>query len=409
VGSRRARRLGVALACASVAVTLTPVVGPTETRSAEAALPPLSGKIIFMRYQTPALIDWDLYAMRADGSGQRSLTVGRPEDGSPDWSPDGMKIVFHSASRTLGFSEILVTNADGSGRRNLTKTAREAHSPAWSPDGTRIAFVRPGDDAFRDIYVMAADGSGQTNLTNSQAPDGEPAWSPGGTKIVFSSNRGGADFNPEIFLMNADGSGQVKLTSNPAPDIEPAWSPDGSRIAFVRTNASLGRGEILVMNVDGTGERNLTNNPADDSYPAWSPDGTKIAFTTNRGSGGNDEIFVMNADGSEQTNVTRSPANDLAPDWNPQPLFGRPSPRCVVPGVVGRSVRAGRSRIRRANCSVGRIRRLKSQRVGRVISQDPRAGTVRRRGYRVALVVGRRVAPTRARQLIPARRLTGSR
>ena len=48
------------------------------------------------------------------------------------------------------------------------------------------------------------------------------------------------------------------------------------------------------------------------------------------------------------------------------------------------------ARIRARHCSVGTIRRARSGRVGRVISQNPRRGTVKRRGFPVKLVVGRR-------------------
>ena len=62
----------------------------------------------------------------------------------------------------------------------------------------------------------------------------------------------------------------------------------------------------------------------------------------------------------------------------------------VVPRVIGLTLVRARTRIRRAHCSVGRIRRAHSRRVGRVISQSPRPGTVKPRGFRVKLVVGRR-------------------
>jgi beta-lactam-binding protein with PASTA domain len=48
------------------------------------------------------------------------------------------------------------------------------------------------------------------------------------------------------------------------------------------------------------------------------------------------------------------------------------------------------ARIRAAHCSVGRIRRSRSKRVGRVISQTPKPGSVRRRGFAVGLVIGRK-------------------
>jgi hypothetical protein len=64
--------------------------------------------------------------------------------------------------------------------------------------------------------------------------------------------------------------------------------------------------------------------------------------------------------------------------------------RCVVPRLIGMRLARAKSRIRRARCSVGRVRRARSRNVGKVIGQSPRAGSVRRSGYRVSLRVGRR-------------------
>jgi len=58
--------------------------------------------------------------------------------------------------------------------------------------------------------------------------------------------------------------------------------------------------------------------------------------------------------------------------------------------VIGLALGRAKTKIRRAHCSVGRIRRARSTRVGRVIGQSPRPGTVKRRGFPVKLVVGRR-------------------
>jgi beta-lactam-binding protein with PASTA domain len=64
--------------------------------------------------------------------------------------------------------------------------------------------------------------------------------------------------------------------------------------------------------------------------------------------------------------------------------------RCRVPRVIGLRLPTARTRIRRANCRVGRVRRARSRRVGRVIAQRPRPGVVRARNTPVHLVVGRR-------------------
>lgn len=70
-----------------------------------------------------------------------------------------------------------------------------------------------------------------------------------------------------------------------------------------------------------------------------------------------------------------------------------PVVQCVVPRVVGLRLAAARTRIRAANCAVGRTRYARSRkvgRVGRVLSQTPRPGTRLPRGTKVNLVVGRR-------------------
>jgi PASTA domain/Divergent InlB B-repeat domain len=77
----------------------------------------------------------------------------------------------------------------------------------------------------------------------------------------------------------------------------------------------------------------------------------------------------------------------------PQPPGPQPPPaakRCQVPKVVGQRLATARKRIRRANCSVGRIRYARSKRArGRVIVQRPRAGVRRAMGARVNLVISR--------------------
>ena len=78
----------------------------------------------------------------------------------------------------------------------------------------------------------------------------------------------------------------------------------------------------------------------------------------------------------------------------PQPPPPQPPPsqtaRCRVPRVIGMRLGPAKQRIRRARCSVGRISRVRSRRVGRVLRQSPKAGGLKRRGFKVKLVVGRR-------------------
>jgi serine protease AprX len=91
-------------------------------------------------------------------------------------------------------------------------------------------------------------------------------------------------------------------------------------------------------------------------------------------------------------NPAPPPPPPPAPPPPPPTPSGPPPPpaRCRVPRVVGLRLASAKQRIRSAHCSVGRVRRVRSRRAGRVLAQSPRAGIVKPRGFRVNLVVGRR-------------------
>ena len=288
-------------------LTATLVFTLCSTQRSWAAFPGANGKIAFASTRDG---NYEIYVMKADGSGQTDLSNNPAGDVEPAWSPDGTKIAF--TSNRDGNWEVYVMNADGSAQTNLSNNPWSDVDPAWSPDGRKIAFASDRDGSG-EIYVMNADGSGQTNLSNNPAWDGEPAWSPDGIKIAFYRYVGPGD--SEIYVMNAgDGLDQVNLSNNPAWDKWADWCPYGTKIAFTSSRGG-DPGDVYVMNADGLGQIRLTDSPASDEWPAWSPDGTKIAFASYRD--GDNEIYVMNVDGSGQTNLSKNSAWDGEPDWQP--------------------------------------------------------------------------------------------
>ncbi|HXH88900.1 MAG TPA: hypothetical protein VNI55_09885 [Gaiellaceae bacterium] len=114
----------------------------------------------------------ELFSVRAiDGGGLRRLTFTKGDDGvlgddgMPDFSPDGKRIVFTSNRDRQG--EIYVMNHDGSGQRRLTRKPGDDFTPRFSRDGRQIAFTAlPGT-----VFVVAADGSGLRRLTSGTDPD----------------------------------------------------------------------------------------------------------------------------------------------------------------------------------------------------------------------------------------------
>ncbi len=194
------------------------------------------------------------------------------------------------------------------------------YSPDWSPDGTRIVFSSDRD-GNPEIYTIRPDGSELVRLTNNEFGDGEPAWAPYGTRLAYASR--GA-----IYVMNSDGTNPERLTDS-IRATAPAWSPGGSKIAF--EGRVEGNNYIFVMNSDGSSVTRLTQHEANDFRPSWSPDGIRIAFNSKRG--GSYDLYTMNADGSNIDRLTEMDAHEVSPAWSPDGfrlLFAR-----VIEGEEG--------------------------------------------------------------------------
>jgi TolB protein len=121
-----------------------------------------------------------IYVLNADGSDFRRITPMRLNGGSPDWSPDGKRIVFNSSYEGQAAVEIYTVRPDGSGLKRVRKEPRPKFSasfePVWSPDGKRIAFVHGTRTTVPHIWTMRRNGKGLRQVTHGPKPDVRPDW-----------------------------------------------------------------------------------------------------------------------------------------------------------------------------------------------------------------------------------------
>ncbi len=188
--------------------------------------------------------------MAADGGGRRRLTSGPGESTAPVWSPGGRHIAFISR-RDHPDWELYAMRADGSAQTRLTRGGVLLRpgvvQPAWLPDGRRIAFVARVGRAEQGIFTVPLAGGPPIRLTTGYAP----SWSSGGRRVAFVVARVG---DAQIYVMDGDGRNARRLISG-GVNLQPAWSPDGRLIAFLSSrNGDLA---LWVMRVDGTGQRRL--------------------------------------------------------------------------------------------------------------------------------------------------------
>jgi hypothetical protein len=64
-------------------------------------------------------------------------------------------------------------------------------------------------------------------------------------------------------------------------------------------------------------------------------------------------------------------------------------PHCKVPKLLGKTLKSARGLIKRAHCTIGKLKRVQSRKVrkGRIVATKPRARTTHRYGYKVRLIV----------------------
>lgn len=110
----------------------------------------------------------EIYVINPDGTGLTRLTFNDYEERGPSWSSDGSRIVFMASVGTHPGTpgqkfEICVMNADGTNFVQLTDNSVFDGTPTFSPDGQKIVFHR--SPAPQQMWMMNADGSGQMQLT----------------------------------------------------------------------------------------------------------------------------------------------------------------------------------------------------------------------------------------------------
>ena len=108
---------------------------------------------------------WELWLMDSDGTNQTRLAD--PPGGTPDWSPDGQRILYTASEGTRAI------HPDGT--PSSQPPFEGGYNASWSPDGTQVVLV--DQEAF--IRVADADGEGaRTAITGPWGSAGQPVWQP---------------------------------------------------------------------------------------------------------------------------------------------------------------------------------------------------------------------------------------
>lgn len=118
-----------------------------------------------------------IYTMAVGGGEPRLISEysfgGRGYNTSPDWSPKGQEIVYHT--RANGTMQIMVADLSRGSRRLLTNEGNN-EDPSWAPDGRHVVFASRDREGGGLFILDTVSGRVRPLLRGSGY--GLPAWSP---------------------------------------------------------------------------------------------------------------------------------------------------------------------------------------------------------------------------------------
>ena len=300
--------------------TITDTQEPSPTRTPTPYPTPMGGssQIAFASNRSGAV---EIWLMNLDGNRVEMITNIPEGVCQPNWSPDGMRIIFISPCKrnmtSYPGASLFIINADGSDLSPLPSVPGGDYDPSWSPDGSQIAFTSLRNGGVPGIYILNLNDYTVISLVEDETRAiSQPAWSPNGGQIAYvnSDNR--------IWAMDTNGENRHGLTIGGGDYLPsgPAWSPDESVVIYTRSVYSDTTGTTILMAVPYTETGAIpveVPNSQLVSDVSYSFDGYWLLFTS--WYSGSHDINAMRANGVDRHAIEADPAYDFDPVWRPNP------------------------------------------------------------------------------------------
>jgi Tol biopolymer transport system component/DNA-binding winged helix-turn-helix (wHTH) protein len=171
------------------------------------------GKLVAYSSDTGADGGRDLYVKQVAGGQPIRLTFDGAGNTSPDFSPDGSRIVFRSARSGSGIYEI---PAFGGEARLLAKNGL---NPKYSPDGLQVAFwvgaehVYNGVPGSAAVWVVPEAGGQPRRVGPDFTAARHPVWSPDGRRLLvigYNAQKAFEASSDDWWLIPTDGGQAIK-------------------------------------------------------------------------------------------------------------------------------------------------------------------------------------------------------
>ena len=201
--------------------------------------------IAFTRASGPVVNDLienvGIYTMKSDGSHIHQVTQrtgpSQGEDTDPQFSPDGTEIVFQrrnvrDALPADGIALWIVDLTTGAEHRVTPFRLRAGDTPDWSPNGKRILFHSNNDgseDVSANLYTIRPNGRGLRQLTFATGGTVNylgSSYSPDGKWITVGRRPETGGVNADVMVMRSDGKAIRRVTHTDLYDSYPDWGSE---------------------------------------------------------------------------------------------------------------------------------------------------------------------------------------
>jgi TolB protein len=282
-------------------------------------------KIAYNVYYDTAAGNYEVFAMNADGTGQKNIS------NSPgiDWVYYAYQDKIYFASdrdTTYRMYFLYEMDIDGNNIRKVSDLRLEDSYLSSRKEGRELVVSgRIGKEVRQQLFLVDVISGDYRQLTlDTAASFSDPHFSSDGKQIVFRHRTNRRNFQnekAELWIMNDDGTAKRQLTHYPTSDTTadwhsyhagpPFWEPNSNRISFM----SLQRNNYSIFSIspDGTDLKQLTPDQLNEGWHTWSPDGNWIVCDVSSSDDTEYNIYLMKADGSESKQLTTDWRTEQAP------------------------------------------------------------------------------------------------